>query len=378
MKRGVVMEVNRRKAIILTPEGSFREIKMKRKEQLAVGDELEHSYIAESPKPRRRSFMPTVAGLAAALLFFVVVSGLLPFSSNEAVAAYVNFDINPSIEVGVNSELEVVQLHTWNTDAERLKLDLEAVKEMPLSNFTKVFIQRLDENGYLSDGRNLLIVTTAEDVDKYKDIQDELQKSVASKEAVEQLKTRGVATTIVDSDAKIREKAIKKGISPGKYTVYLDAVDKGYAFTEDAPKEMSYGEMKSSMVDQDKQKAVAEEETEKEKKADVPEKENTLVEEQVKPAAASEELEDNLKHLNNHTNNGKAAPFIENKSKENKPAANEKKDPPGQLKQKENNKDKKKDKLKHKEHGKQKGKDKGNKGQNKEKHQGNGKGNKKD
>ncbi|TKD69338.1 anti-sigma factor domain-containing protein [Pseudalkalibacillus hwajinpoensis] len=233
MKKGVIMDIRGRKAVVLTPDGEFTTINLKRNHTLTIGSEIK---LAPKPIKQKKGYftpsMPTLAGMTALLLLVVLVTGVIPVTQNDAVAAYISFDINPSIEVGVNSDLEVVQYQAWNSDGEGLNLSKET-KNMPLSDFAGLLVSRLDKDGYLSNGGKLLIV--ASDVEKQErseNIKAALEKAIRNIEQNESLKNQSIAiTTVLNSDYSTRQEAVKKGVSPGKYVTYLSALDRGVSIT---------------------------------------------------------------------------------------------------------------------------------------------------
>ncbi|MGG1684226.1 anti-sigma factor domain-containing protein [Pseudalkalibacillus sp. NRS-1564] len=229
MKNGVIMDIRGRKAVVLTPDGEFTTINLKRNHTLTIGSEIK---LTPKPLNKKKGYftpsMPTLAGMAAILLLVVIVTGVIPVRQNDAVAAYVSFDINPSIEVGVNSDLEVVQYQAWNSDGEGLNLDQE-VTNMSLSEFGGLLVSKLDKEGYLTEDRKLLIVASnVEKKERYQAIKDQLENTIQGIEQNEALVNQAVAiTTILDTDYSTRAKAIENGITPGKYMTYLAAVDRG-------------------------------------------------------------------------------------------------------------------------------------------------------
>ncbi|MCA0986692.1 anti-sigma factor domain-containing protein [Guptibacillus algicola] len=237
MKNGVIMEIRGRKAVVLTPDGEFTTIYLKRNHNLSIGSEIK---LAQKPQKNRKGYfipsMPTMAGMASIIMLFVIVASVIPVPNNDAVAAYVSFDINPSIEVGINSDLEVVQYQAWNSDGEGLNLD-HTTKNMPLAEFANVLVSKLEENGYLMDqGQLLIVASNVEKNSRYQEIKNKLEVTINSLKQNEVLTKQAVAiTTILHADYQTRNKAIEKGVSPGKYMTYLAAQDRGVAITlEDA------------------------------------------------------------------------------------------------------------------------------------------------
>ena len=245
MKNGVIMDIRGRKAVVLTPDGEFTTINLKRNHTLTIGSEIK---LAPKPINKKKGYftpsMPTLAGMAAILLLVVIVTGVIPVRQNNAVAAYVSFDINPSIEVGVNSDLEVVKYQAWNSDGEGLNLERDTMN-MPLNEFAELLVSRLDQGGYLADGGKMLIVAT--DVgtkDRYNGIKSDLEEEISGIEQNESLMKKAVAiSTILDADFSTRQEAVKNGVSPGKYMTYLAALDRGASITLDEARHLSVKKM---------------------------------------------------------------------------------------------------------------------------------------
>ncbi|WP_347548936.1 anti-sigma factor domain-containing protein [Pseudalkalibacillus hwajinpoensis] len=233
MKQGVIMDIRGRKAVVLTPDGEFTTIDLKRNHTLTIGSEIK---LTPKPVKKRKGYfpptMPTLAGMAAILLFVVIVTGVIPVTQNDAVAAYVSFDINPSIEVGVNSDLEIVQYQALNSDGEGLHLDRDTTN-MPLGEFAGLLVSKLESGGYLADGSQLLIVATdVEQEERYKKIKSALEAVIHDIEQNKVLTNKSVAiTSILDEDYSMRQAAIENGLSPGKYLSYLAALDRGATLT---------------------------------------------------------------------------------------------------------------------------------------------------
>lgn len=113
MHKGICIESKGDRSIFLTGDGQFmhgRAVK-----QLEIGEEG-YFYI-DSLKAKTKwqpIWAPTVAAFAVLLLFLSV---LLP--SGEAFA-YVQVEINPSVELGIDEEYRVISLRDLNTDGESL------------------------------------------------------------------------------------------------------------------------------------------------------------------------------------------------------------------------------------------------------------------
>lgn len=264
MKRGIIMEVNRRTAVVLTKDGSFEQIRLKKGQYAAVGEEI---LIPKNPEKRRLPvFLPSFSAAAAAMIVFVLfMSGILPFGNQEAaVAAYVSVDINPSIEVGVNDELEVLEVHALNSEGTRVIGDVNDYEQMSLEDFVRLVIERSEQKGYLVQNHDVLLTATVVTDDK-KDasvLSGKLEKTMATVQ--KDKPDDALNITVLEGDETVREKAQKVGVSTGKYIVYLDALEKGKPLSIEQIKQMSvtqihdaveapYNEDNKSMKASDKQ-----------------------------------------------------------------------------------------------------------------------------
>ncbi len=163
MKKGIVMEINNDHLIMMTPEGEFLKGKKIENYHYTVG--VEHSFqpfVAE--KSVRSSFLkgfklhvrPLVTYAIALLLIFT----LLPsFLFQDEVYAYVSIDINPSFELSIDQEQEVVDIEAYNKDAERLLNELSDWKKKPIDVVTIMIIENSEKLGYLEEKHTIRITS---------------------------------------------------------------------------------------------------------------------------------------------------------------------------------------------------------------------------
>lgn len=241
MKRGIVMEVDRKRAIVLTKDGGFEKVRLQKGQMVQIGEEI--LVPAKQEKKKLPFFLPSFSAAAAAVIVFVLFfSGFTPFGNQDtALAAYVSVDINPSLEVGVNRALEVLDYTALNEDGNVLIGDFEKYKYMPLSQFMETVVALSEEQGYLAENKDMLVTATV--LLKEKEYAQELSKSL--EESVQTVQTKSESAgkdfhvTVLEGDQQKREEAMSNGLSTGKYMVYLGAVEKGNDLTIDQVREMS-------------------------------------------------------------------------------------------------------------------------------------------
>lgn len=272
MKQGIVMEIKNKKAIVLTKEGAFESVSLKKGQHVEIGSEIEVPVSRSYFKSSKKRISTLVAAAVVLVLFFTQYPFLQ--NSNLAVAAYVGLDINPSIEVGVNNNLKVVEVIPINDDG---KIIVEQIdddyRNKPLSEFIDDTIELAKADGYLMENNDVLLTITTID----KDAQTEIEEKVnVIKEETEQ---KGVTVTTLSGDENTRKEAKDLGVSTGKYMIYKKSKEtltieetKELSVTQiyeklDKGKKQKDNEEKNSKIEKNNSQKI-EKETKKEQKAD--------------------------------------------------------------------------------------------------------------
>ena len=152
MNRGIVMEVSRRTAVIMTQDGRF--LKLKVSPDVQIGQEIE---VASGAASR----MHVVRWMSVAAAVLLILGSLSAWSLDRvrtsgtvAAVAYVTIDINPSVEFGVDERAHVVEAVGINDEGRRLLREIdvlgreveEATEELIVR--AKPYIDRYAETGY--------------------------------------------------------------------------------------------------------------------------------------------------------------------------------------------------------------------------------------
>ncbi len=234
---GVVMEKRGQHVILMTHNGEFKRVKITGRTP-DIGEEV------RVPVFRRRVFgMPRVnwLAIAAAVILILAASPLLTVFNqpSEIAVAYVAIDINPSIELTVSNRDNVMDAHAYNQDGQRI-LDRVQWKGSKVKRVVAAITEEAVGLGFIkknSDNKVLISVASlpAAQIDK-KSLERTLLASANEVLAVSEIKG-DIQTIHVPSD--MRETANKKGLSPGKYAVLIEAVNAGLPVTENDLKEQS-------------------------------------------------------------------------------------------------------------------------------------------
>lgn len=268
MNKGLIVEITEKEVVVLTKDGSFVSVNKSLVNTLDIGEEitLPRSNVFFKQAFSRKWAVPLVA--AACILLMVSILFGYALMSDEAIYAYVHIDINPSLELGLNGQLEVVKVTGLNKEGEALLL---FYNHQPGEKVEKVAIRLLElamEQGYFIESNDVLISTSfAEEQEEYvqalhsalDQVETYVQQGSSSVVMAEEggidqtnpaeqqgeveVKTEPIAETLVQkaghqekpkiaihrvqTDEKVRIEAKEQGISPGKYALYLQAKKRG-------------------------------------------------------------------------------------------------------------------------------------------------------
>ncbi len=216
MRKGVIMEINNDFLTMLTPEGEFLKAR-KHDNDYEIGEEIDFFPVTvtavETPKKKwfqlnriRVALMSSVA----AILFFITV---IPQMMANPVYAYMTIDINPSFEIGLNNELNVVSLDALNNDGNSILQEYPNWENQHIDEVTEVIISKSREQGFLIDGQEVLITTIINE-EKIAEVSEKLAKEIQLISTT--YKEKQIEITAVESDIETREKAQKQGVSTGR------------------------------------------------------------------------------------------------------------------------------------------------------------------
>ncbi|MFC0187603.1 hypothetical protein ACFFJY_04845 [Fictibacillus aquaticus] len=219
MKTGIVMEISKGKAVLLLKDGNFVTYRIPKGKQPQIG----HEYTADFFKdPYRFQFLfPSFSLSLAAVLTFILYNGSLPLSRTESVAAYVSFDINPSLEVAVAEDLRILHVTAYNKDAKAAVERIGNAEGYTLSEYASELMADYEREGYFTANHELMVVTARKPKtsDSVKKKLDQSVKVIMKRAE----KKHHVAVSSAAAEIKTRNEAKKKGITAGKYSLYLNA-----------------------------------------------------------------------------------------------------------------------------------------------------------
>lgn len=228
MNKGVVLEINEKSIIVLTPTGSFERIPS-RNRSCQVGEEIVY---ASRPSGIRQPVFAVMSVLVAAVVFCMMLfSGIPEVMADKSVVAYVSIDINPSVEMGIDKRERVREMHGLNEKGLELVRSLK-YSGKPLEEVTDKLLQKAEEMKVFESGEaDIIIASTLVKEDASLDdnlvsehLKQQVLAHVVSKHP-EQAEKIGV--TAFTAPSEILDTAKENGLSLGKYSVYLNAKNEG-------------------------------------------------------------------------------------------------------------------------------------------------------
>ncbi|MED4798672.1 anti-sigma factor domain-containing protein [Bacillus atrophaeus] len=216
MRRGIIVEKNKKSVTLLTPDGQFLKTKNDRHNG-EIGEEI--MFPSETRMGRRASFFdilrlrPFKMGIFTMTAIMLFIFMMLPVFSNNKAYAYMTIDINPSFEMALNSEYEVIELTPLNDEGKRIVSDINDWEKSDFKQVIDAIITDCSEQGYVKESKEILISTV------YENTKDDTYKSGVKKQLsdVTNKYKKTYHMESLESDLDTREKAKKEGMSTGTY-----------------------------------------------------------------------------------------------------------------------------------------------------------------
>ena len=212
MKKGVVLSVHKFSITVLTPDGEFEKSRRLNRDY-QIGEEI--TYTPTGNLLQSYLYFPSkkaavISVFATCMLAFSIA---VPRFSNH-VSAYMTIDVNPSIELGLDDELQVIEVHGLNQDGKQVVAQLHDWKNEEISDVAKKIVLKTKELGYLNASTRKVIFSKTM-IDEDKKLSQQLNQEV--KTLSKQLPIENGEVQLIQATEKDRDKAKQQGISTGKF-----------------------------------------------------------------------------------------------------------------------------------------------------------------
>ncbi|MDQ2086727.1 anti-sigma factor domain-containing protein [Herbivorax sp. ANBcel31] len=203
--KGIVVEIEKEHAIILNSNGEF--LKIKNSGNLTIGYEVD--------VPSKTFNFKKFKTIASAAAIFLMVFGLsIVFYNYFTPYSYVSVDINPSMEITLNTFDKVIDVNAINNEGEKL-LENTSYKSKNLEDVLDSIFYIASEKGYVSaDTENTIMIAVSS---KSKKEISEVSENITTL-TKEMFKSKNLNSEIIVENTSVekREEAKEKGVSQGK------------------------------------------------------------------------------------------------------------------------------------------------------------------
>ncbi|WP_394219968.1 anti-sigma factor domain-containing protein [Halobacillus trueperi] len=158
MKKGIVMEQQNEYMIVMTSDGKFH--RAEKIDYADIGMEVQFRTADERKVLHQWTQLLRNHHMRAAMVAIIFLLMVFPvfswYGSNQAFA-YMNIDINPSVELELNDKMQVIDMIPQNEEAEEIVSSLKDWKKKDASEITFELIELSQEKGYVNDANEVLI-----------------------------------------------------------------------------------------------------------------------------------------------------------------------------------------------------------------------------
>lgn len=247
--RGTILKLKEKKAIVMTEECDF--LSIKRRSGMSLGQQItfQESDIIRYNRKNVKYFMVA----ASILLIFLISVSYFHYTANSAYA-YVDIDINPSLELVINKQERVLKTIPLNEDARFLSKGL-TLNGMTVQNALAQIIVRSKEQGYLDvQNENDILISVALNMDgkDYTPLKDKAEERLENligslRGTVNDLAALKVKALILKITPEKRKHSQENNISMGRYFIYTQMKEKGVDVTIEEIKKSRVSEILNKM-----------------------------------------------------------------------------------------------------------------------------------
>ena len=189
------------------------------------------------PRQRRASNRRLVAAFASILL--VLVASLTSFKLVFTETAYIDIEVNPSIELRINRFNQVIGVYAYNEDGQ-IVLDSVDVLFKPYDDAFAIIVEKVIELGYVQD-QSLFSVTIQTDDSDETSMLDTLGSRLRS---VLQVHEQSVEQEVFTVDANTRTCAQQQNLTPAKYLAIIELQEVDGSATFDNCRDQSVNQIR--------------------------------------------------------------------------------------------------------------------------------------
>lgn len=215
MKQGIVMQIDEAYLTLLTPDGQFLHAR-KQNIPYVIGEEILFTPVERSTRAVTgfRRLLPVKPLLAAATVLMLLMGSYLLVYQSEKAYAYMSIDVNPSIELGVNKQMKVVELTPFNADGKKVISRIDHWQGQDVKKIAKTILEQMKQEGYFK-ANHVVIISTVRTEKTEASIEKKLTENMAAIKTT--VKKDRLQLNVLSGTKTEMEKAHKLGMTTGKY-----------------------------------------------------------------------------------------------------------------------------------------------------------------
>ncbi|HEY9063079.1 MAG TPA: AbfB domain-containing protein [Pseudobacteroides sp.] len=260
---GIVVSMIKNKAIVTTSD--FQCFYIKRRPTAYVGKRIEFT---EKDIIDKRSVLTKLAlGAACMAVLFVIafVSNIIgtinvkDFLYRPRVFAYVDVDINPSLELEIDNAGNVIRLVPLNEDAKSLAKKLKVSNVSVYKAIENILVEVKKNKNMGSAEKNYILISSTlnnkNESDEYKNEKDKLDTLMNSmKIKLQQKEKNQINVYLVQANKDERKDAQREGISAGRYVLYNKYKNLGSNFSVEDAKKINVNDLLNNILNSKSEK----------------------------------------------------------------------------------------------------------------------------
>ena len=242
-ERGMVVKIEGRSCIAVTPDGEFRQTTLPKGSDIRIGQEI-------SLADRRRTLPYIRYFIAAASFLLIFMFYFIRTPHTTLAVAYLTMDINPSIELAISGEGKVVSGSGLNSDGKKILSEI-AVEGIDLEQAVGLIVtQAITDNYLTAEDSNVILTTLTVD----KDSEPLVDLEIVYNAIKTSMDSGGVASEVIIETVapEMRREAEKSGISTGRFLLQKKTMEKNLPVS---PVEIN--EMSLNKIEKEKQVSIA-------------------------------------------------------------------------------------------------------------------------
>ncbi|KQL54851.1 hypothetical protein AN964_15930 [Heyndrickxia shackletonii] len=211
MRKGVILEIKKKYLVMLTPDGEF--VKgMKPHDHLYIGQEISFDpYLKKLHFPL--VLTPAKIGSLAVVSIMILCALLFNFTNQNKAYAYVSIDANPSVELVLNKNLQVIGAKALNADGQKVLAKVDVEGKQDFEDIAKQVLLTSNSLGFIDLNSKVVIASVLKDENN----KQRLEKKVQDLAPV--AKSVNADLKVVNASMDERKNALKSGVSTGKYVM---------------------------------------------------------------------------------------------------------------------------------------------------------------